>query len=354
MSASPHLDDGSFYALNPACRFDSCEPAAVIETVDDVFNFEGVDAALFTGVLNRLDGTKCVAEIAADLGMSSAEVHKLCGTLARYSLASRLERSRGPRAPSDLAQLCADLFPGWKARVFGHTLWRSLADGSAKRTVFVGWLLETYHFIETVNSRLALAIAECRRPEARALFLHHYIEEWDHHHFFMSSLNSLGFDAEFVWRSRPLPGTLGVVNYMRDIARRDPLYYAACSGFLESTGEDRAGGREFFERLIRHYCPDNPSVITPMRAHLDLDEDYGHNGMLSQIYSKLGFISHERMAGAFEAVVGLVESLELWSTDILKTYAEQGPASNPVGRYRRGARSCSAAAANGGGRCPQP
>jgi pyrroloquinoline quinone (PQQ) biosynthesis protein C len=332
---TPALDirEKKVYALRPACRFDSCEPTTVIETEDNIFTFEGVAPPTFCAVLNRLDGRQSIGEIAAEIGSSVVDVSRICEALARNSLASTLKPNGTPPS-ADFAEICYKLFPVWKAHVFGHPLWRSLSDGTAKPSVFAGWLLETYHFIETVNNRLALAIAECRAPEARALFLHHYSEEWDHHHFFMKSLRSFGYEEEMVLRSCPLPGTLAVVNYMRDMARRDPLYYAACSGFLESTGEDRAGGREFFERLIRYYCPDNPNIVKPMRAHLDLDEDYGHNGTLSQIYSTLGSVSEERLEGALNAVAELVEVLDLWSSDILKTYAESGPRASGVRRYR--------------------
>lgn len=337
MTTLVELDHDALLILRSDCQFDSCEPSAIIETEDEVLTFQGVDSRVFTEVLRKLDGTHRVGEIASHLGASQQKVIEICTLLFQHALVTRIG---GPCSSGgsefDFSDLCYSLFPKWKKRVFSHALWCSLADGSASRSVFAGWLLETYHFIETVNSRLALAIAECRLHDARALFRHHYTEEWDHHHFFMSALVRLGFESEAVLCARPLPGTLAVINHMRDTARRDPLYYAACSGFLESTGEDRAAGREFFDRLIRHYCPEKPGIVQPMRDHLDLDEDYQHNGMLSQIYPKLGVVTKERLAGAIDAVAELVEQLELWSTDILRSYAdESGFEKAGVRSYRR-------------------
>jgi pyrroloquinoline quinone (PQQ) biosynthesis protein C len=328
------------YAVRSDCRFESFEPSSVAETNEEEFTFQGANPTLFTDVLNRLDGTQSVAEIAAELEASPAEVEAICDSLASNSLAICIETTSTVPAPgSDLPALVYRLFPKWKQRVFSHELWRSLADGSASLTVFKGWLLEIYHFIETVNSRLALAVAECRNPEARSLFLRHYIEEWDHHHFFMSALTSMGFHRDTVLAAKPLPGTLAVVDCMRDAARRDPLFYAACSGFLESTGEDRKAGRLFFERLTKHYCPERPEVVQPMLAHLNLDEEYGHNGLLSQIYPKLGIVTPDRLAGALQAVVQLVETLELWSTDILRTYVDDTSVPEGIPRiYRPGRR----------------
>jgi len=320
------------------CRYDALTPSNVIETEDETFAFQGIDPSLFTAVIGRLDGRRSAHAIAKELGASQATVERLCQVLVRSDLATWVEPP-STQSAEDFADACCRMFPAWKRRVFGHPLWRSLADGTATRNQFAGWLVETYHFIETVNSRLALAVAECRNPLARALFLHHYVEEWDHHHFFMTSLQHAGFDPHTILASRPLPGTLAVVNFMRATARRDPLYYAACSGFLESTGDDRDAGREFFGRLIQHYCPGTPEIINPMIAHLNLDEQYRHNGLLTEIFPTLGTVTRERLTGALQAVVQLIEALELWADDILRSYVSDGALPNGgVRMYRAGER----------------
>ena len=139
----------------------------------------------------------------------------------------------------------------------------------------------------------------------------------------MKGLRCFGFEEDFVITALPLPGTLAVVNCMREAARRDPLHYAACSGFLESTGEDRAAGRRFFELLITHYCSANPGVVNPMREHLDLDEAYGHSGVLEDMGPELGCLTSERIVGALQSVIELVETLELWATDIFESYEHE-------------------------------
>jgi TENA/THI-4/PQQC family protein len=317
------LSGDSRIYLRKDAQFDSLTPSDTVETRDVVVRFEGVSPETLVSVLNALDGQKTIADIAKDQRVPVLSVKDICLQLVKHDVAVPANGASLIISAEEFARICNKLYPLWKDRVFSHPLWVNLSTGRATRSQFGGWLLEMYYFIETVNSRLAFAIAECLFFSARKHFIHHYTEEWDHHHFFMKGLRQFGFDEEAVVAGQPLPGTLAVANCMREAARRDPLYYAACSGFLESTGDDRAAGRRFFELLIAHYCPENPGVVIPMREHLDLDEAYGHNGVLEDMGPELGLLTSERVLGALRSVVELVETLELWATDIFKTYEHE-------------------------------
>jgi hypothetical protein len=107
---------------------------------------------------------------------------------------------------------------------------------------------------------------------------------------------------------------------MRAAARRDPLQYAACSGFLESTGEDRTAAARVFERFTRHYASDKPEAIQALADHLHLDGVYQHNSVVENICSKIGRLSVARASAALQAAVLLVETMEMWSSDIIRAY----------------------------------
>jgi pyrroloquinoline quinone (PQQ) biosynthesis protein C len=213
------------------------------------------------------------------------------------------------------------VFAGWKSRLFLHPLWTGLAAGTLPAQTFFGWLLETYHFIEGVNVRLSYAAAHCVDVRLRRIFAHHYAEEWDHAAFFLQALEAYGLTAEQVHATKPHPATSAVLHEMRWCARTDPLAYGVCSGFLESTGEDRAVGREFLARLGRAYSPpDAPNVTAPLAEHIALDERYQHNGLLEDLCRHVGEIGRSRASAALDAGYRLVETLELWSGAVLATY----------------------------------
>lgn len=318
------VESYSFSTTAPLLRLGaaikSSENAAVISFRDFQYKFSGISAHTLRAICSRLDGKQKIDAIADSLKLPLSTVKTVINLLIENHLAVNLQ-SEKVVSPEQFSSACRSLFPEWKERLFSHRLWLDLSRGKASRTQFLGWLLESYHFIAGVNVRLALAVAECSEHSIRSLFAQHYSEEYDHCHFFMSALNDFGLSKEEILNSRPLPGTLAILNFMRQCARADSLQYAVCSGFLESTGTDRERGREFFSHLMKYYSPEKTSAIQPLVEHINLDEAYGHNSLMEAIVDKLGDIPLERASAAINAGSLLVETLEMWSTDIRRNYS---------------------------------
>lgn len=289
---------------------------------DTEYRFSGLTGETIRLVAARLDSYKTPLAIADELALPAKTVETLVDKLLELHLAVSLDTYDETISPQRFASICRHYFPRWKTRLFSHPLWQQLASGEATRSQFIGWLLESYHFIEGVNDRLALAVAECYDLRIRPLFAHHFVEEYDHAKFFISALNALGFDEATIISSRPLPGTLAILNFMRQCARRDPLQYAVCSGFLESTGGDRERARTFFAHVAEHYSPETEEVVGPLVGHVSLDEAYGHNNLMEKIVERIGLIPIARASAAVEAGAMLVETLELWSADIQRSYCQ--------------------------------
>lgn len=325
--------------LHPLLRFDAVpvlDGATVLDLDDRVVTLTGVTQEQARLLFPLLDGRSAIADLAIRTGIPGKHLRALLDRLADIGVVDLLPPAAEGRLIDGqaFAAACRALFPVWKERLFSHPLWRSLADGTATREQFVGWLLESYHFIEGVTLRLPSVIAATADPRTRRHFVKHFREEFDHHHFFMRSLNAIGISSRTVHASRPLPGTEAVLNWMRHCGRSDPLAYAACSGFLESTGADRGIARRFFDVLAENYDGPSAPVVTPLAAHAHLDEDYGHGGFLELVCAQIGAVPESRADAALQAAFGLVETLELWSTDMERHYRHASVSDVPIRRYR--------------------
>jgi pyrroloquinoline quinone (PQQ) biosynthesis protein C len=325
--------------LRPALRFDArvtiSSDELRIEVDDTLLRVTGLPGADFQRFVVAADGDQTLGHMAHTLGLSLQQLNVLCRRLENEGVLRLLsDIAEDITSPDDLVTACRSLFPTWKRRLFSHPLWRSLCDGSAPHNVFVGWLLESYHFIEGVTARLPTAIAFCRDPNVRRHFVQHFAEEYDHHHFFVRSLDAIGIAPEQLRNYTPLPSTSAILTHMRDCGRRDPLSYASCSGFLESTGADRRDAHEFFAQLRQNFDPANNGVVDPLAEHSTLDEGYNHTGFLEKICADLGSISRCRADAALQAVYTLLETLELWSTDIDRHYRTAAIPPSGVRRYR--------------------
>jgi hypothetical protein len=327
----------SYPALRGDVQFsiDETTGDAVFVRDEAEYRFSGISGETVCLVIARLDGHNTPVAIADELRLPQKTVEAVVERLMHFDLAVSLEPSNDTISPQNFCSICRHYFPHWKNRLFSHTLWQQLATGEATRAQFIGWLLESYHFIEGVNDRLALAVAECYDLRIRPIFAHHYVEEYDHSKFFVDALNALGFDERTIISSRPLPSTLAILNFMRQCARRDSLQYAVCSGFLESTGADRERARSFFACVAEHYSPDTNDVVGPLVGHVQLDESYGHNNFLDKIVERIGPLPTARASAALEAGAMLVETLELWSGDIQQTYNQSPFTTRNTNTYYR-------------------
>jgi pyrroloquinoline quinone (PQQ) biosynthesis protein C len=218
--------------------------------------------------------------------------------------------------------------------LFSGELWTELATGEAPRHLFLGWLIENYFFIEAATMRLPVGIAGTQDLAARRLFSKHFCEEYDHHHFFEAALAAAGIDAHSLKARTPLPTTLAICHHMREAGRRDPLAYAACSGFLESTGDDHSRAHAFFDRLTEHFDGADGAVVGPLAEHARLDEGYQHCGMLRLIADAIGPVPLARADAALESARLLVETLEAWSLDIRRHYDSPEALRPGLRRYR--------------------
>ena len=300
--------------------YDVIDGVLVVQDSRDNFRFNTVEAHAAAEFLNSIDGESPVASLLDQSQLPPALAYALLCALTENGLIVYPRACKRLIPGASLASHMKELFGGWNNRLFSHELWVSLSSGRASQELFRGWLLETYHFIRGVNARLPLAIAECPTARLRKHFISHFVEEYDHHKFFAESLEAAGIPNKVVEATVPLPGTLAVINWTRWCARRDPLYYAGCSGLLESTGSSPRTARRFYKILADHYDHDRRGVIDPMLRHVALDEAYQHGDFMAAIFSEAGDIELNRAHGVVQATFGFVETLENWFSDIMMHY----------------------------------
>ncbi|WBF47134.1 iron-containing redox enzyme family protein [Serratia rubidaea] len=300
------------------------QPAAVKIVANDAdITIATANPRTLKNLLLDMDGENTISLLAAKHRYDEQDVHALSWQLADAGVA-RVETAPVAQTldPQDLAKVCRTLFPQWKKQVFTLDFWHDLTSGRLSKSAFAGWLLENFYFIEGATKRLSLVTAAANEnKKIRALFSQHFIEEYNHHLFFMKALKRLGFTKKQVLNHQPLPSTQAIITHMRECGRRDAISYAACSAFLESTGGDRKDGMVFYNALIQHYDPENSGIVQPLIEHAYLDEEYGHNDWLEKVCACIPTLDRTRADDAIKSAAMLVETLRLWTHDMQAHYS---------------------------------
>jgi pyrroloquinoline quinone (PQQ) biosynthesis protein C len=318
-------NNNAIFAVHPLVQVGEQDASIVVSLEDgDVeLRIDGLAKAQARRLIEALDGKTPIEAAADQAGIPHAAAWTLARHMSAEGLASRVRPidSLSVFTPEQFSRMCRSLYQPLKDDFFAEPLWLHLSEGTAPQSVLIGWLIENYHFIEGVNDRLALAAGSSRHPKIRPLFVKHYLEEWNHYHFFVKALEAIGIPYYQLRRTRPLPATTAILNHMRDCARFDELAYAVCSGFLESTGEDRTKSLEFLARLEKNFCGQKPGAIMPLVDHLKLDEAYQHNSVVENVCFNLGEnISAARAERAIASLLQLVETMKMWSREISRWY----------------------------------
>ena len=213
------------------------------------------------------------------------------------------------------------LLQAWLAKAFSHPFWARMMEGRGSARLYAGWLFELYHYTRNANRHMPLAAAHCRNKPVKALLAQHYEEEWSHYHFFSRAARAMGFAAEEVTRSQPLPMTAEMADFMRQAARTDVLCYAACSAVLEGTTTDGSAYTPFYERMQSLYgVPEG--AVKPIYDHLALDAQYQHADLFAEICRHEGTLTAERASRVLDFGHQMVEHIWLWTDEIERWYGD--------------------------------
>jgi hypothetical protein len=208
----------------------------------------------------------------------------------------------------------------WIERAFSHPFWGRMDAGRGSARLFAGWLFELYHYTKNAHRHMPLAAAYATEKHARMELSKHFAEEWNHYHYFERALMALGFSADDVMDSRPLPMTQAMSNFMRQAARTGTLAYAICSAILEGTTEDVPTYSSFYVRVQELYgIP--ADAIGPIFEHLDLDKKYGHLNLFELLCANFPSITAADASVVLTHGYQMVEHIWAWTDNIERYYS---------------------------------
>lgn len=279
--------------------------------------------------LPYLQARLSLANVAKITGISRDDLSGLLQYLAEEDLLDREKRLdtadkhdqviSGP----ELYRVFRDNFDDWMQEAFSAPYWQKMLSGEGSRELFIGYLLELYHYTRNANRHMPLVVSTCNPAwkNVKRLLATHYKEEWNHYAFFQNALAAMGLPKQDVIDSDPLPSTLEMSNFMRQCARTSTICYAICSAILEGTTEDGDSYRDFFREIAQLYdIPD--AAIKPIYDHLDLDAQYGHESLFKEICGEVSVITVADAQRVLSTGKQMIDHIFLWTDHIDQYYGD--------------------------------
>ena len=101
------------------------------------------------------------------------------------------------------------------------------------KNILIQNLFALYHFAAAFPDHLSTAISQTTNVNLKDQLCSTLSESYWYSNMLLKGLMELGYHKEQLKRLIPTPCTLGIINYLRWIAKTDLLSYAACLGILE-------------------------------------------------------------------------------------------------------------------------
>lgn len=282
---------------------------------------QGADLQTFLNFKRYLDGRHSIAEISSITGLDVDDVLGIVTGFAEQGLLREevAELERIP-VPDFVAQI-TESTGMWAEQIGYHRLWSGLANQDYRKEVFLGLILETYHYINSAARHISTAIAHCTDEHWRKLLSEYLTEEYDHAKLARQSLVNMGVPEEQVTGAHPLIGTWSLVNNLCQIAREDTLGYLACTKLFEARGvESVEGANELQELAVAYGYPER--CLEPLVSHVVEDVEAEHTGLLEEALEGRESVSADRAHTAVNNLHDLKHSYDQYSENIIYYYSD--------------------------------
>jgi len=253
-----------------------------VRAYDAVYSYSDLGAKIMMALKDRLDGSRSMADLADEVGVPLEKLGEALAVLRDDGLIIDAGIMDAAQSPDEVFDAYFSFCQFWVKEVFIQPFWSVLLSGEAGRNLVLGWGIEFYHYVYSVNEHLANAVSYCRTDKmARRWIAQHYVEEHDHAEIFLEGLAACGLDREQVRNAPPLASTRALINFLNELALSDSLGYLSAFGIMQAPGSGRPRGshNRFYDGLVKHYGF-AAGLFEAFRKHASIDDDLGHDDML--------------------------------------------------------------------------
>ncbi len=190
-----------------------------------------------------------------------------------------------------------------------------------RKEVFLGFILEVYHYVKSAPKHVSVALNNCKDPHSEAILTEYFVEEYDHSGLILDSLEKLGIQRDRAIEAHPIIGTMSLINMLCEIGRQSTLAYIACTSLFEARKEDFESAKQEMCNIAELYgykASDVESVIEHMRG----DVMAGHNSMLVEALENVEYIDANEAHYAVNCIHDLKHSFDQFHDQIIQYYSD--------------------------------
>ena len=194
------------------------------------------------------------------------------------------------------------------------------------KEILIHNLLALYHFADSFPDHLSAAISQTTNFNLKEQLCSTLSESYWYSNMLLKGLMELGYSKEQLKWITPCPATLGVINYLRWLAKADLLSYAACLGILEypEVSTDASHNVSSFIQAeweqIEALNLLRKEALEPFRKQKKLEFLSQKSHLSKCFFEAESYLTPERQEEIRKHVVGFIQCLEAETAYIIGNY----------------------------------
>ena len=249
----------------------------VVEMPTERLCFSGASAPLVLAAARRSDGTRTVAQLAADAGYTEEAVRSHLLFLQDEALVLDLTDYRSGWPTEDALNKLRGAARFYNLRIAANPVLRQLFSGQASREVFLGFAIEFYFYVRAAARYMTQGIARFDHEAATmAPYWQHFGEEAKHHEIFEEGLLAAGVAAKRLRPSCAIATTQALINFLFERASRTLVEYGSLFAVMQPAENAAEEARSEKYELLRHSYPFARKIIDAFEHHETVDVEAGH------------------------------------------------------------------------------
>jgi hypothetical protein len=277
------------------------------------------DRAALLKVKSLLDGRHTISEISLDTGVSTDSISDVVSTFGEAGLLQT--RTADPKISIEtFKDRVEDSTIMWRKQIGLHGLFSGLAEGTFRREVFIGLLIETFHYVRMLPRSLH-AVAE-KMPDSpfRKVILAYAEEEMDHFLDYRKALKRIDRVGPHLDDSHPTIGTLSLIRNFESIGYRDGLSLLCSLQLIEARpSEMESAEKNLLEIAGRYGLQD---IMTPFIEHMKSDVASGHANLLSSALRGIHTVSIDDAHAAVNDMHDVKHCFDAFHDSIIQYYSD--------------------------------
>jgi hypothetical protein len=268
---------------------------------------------------SRLDGRHNIFQISEETGLAIDDVLRAVEAFSEAGLL-QVEKQNDEVDKGLFLERVEATSLMWRRQIGLHRLFSGLSTGTFRQEVFVGLLLETYHYVKRLSPLLVETASSWAPSRLRDAVLDYAREEMDHHLSYAEALEKLGRLRGHVASSHPTIGTLALLSGFESVGRRSELGLVCCLQLIEARPSEQHSAEAHLSKIASIYGLDQ--LVVPFVEHMKADLDLGHANLLGQALTDAKLLTLRDVDGAINHMHDLKHFFDIFHDNIIIYYSD--------------------------------